>query len=116
MEWTIEHHKFMGAEFFIVATELEMMIAGHRMQHTILVEYKERTGDWVVRDSCDTGIASMSMLKAFLSYIDVAKRNNSGGMGHCEWMIETGLPRLEECLDKIISNMVAILGQPGSVN
>jgi hypothetical protein len=116
MEWTIVHHKFMGAEFFTVSTELTDFL-GQRGKHTILVEYKDRRGEWEVGDVCDRGQGSMSLLKACLSYIDTSKRRNAGGIGHCEWMIEEGLPSLEDGLGKIISEiMVTSSEQKGSVN
>jgi len=107
MEWTIEKHKFMEVEFFIVSTEVEPEPwQTTTTRHSIMVEYTDRDSQWVVRDACDRGNESMSLYQAFLSYITASKRANRSKVGHCGWMINTGLPSLEEGLDKIISTIM----------
>jgi hypothetical protein len=101
MEWTIEHHVFMDMEFFTISTPIE------NGKHTIMVEYKAARGKsgWVVRDVCDSGLVRASMLRAFMSYIDVSKESNKSKVGHCGWMIDVGLPALETAKFELVSTM-----------
>jgi hypothetical protein len=113
MEWTIEHHVFMGKEFFTISTPIE------NGKHTMLAEYTEQRGGgvWRVRDACDRGQHERSLIKAFISYIDRSREANRSKVGHCGWMIDVGLPALEKGKFELVNTMLsAYMKQHQGVN
>lgn len=103
MEWTIEHHVFLGKDFFTISTPIE------NGKHTMLAEYREyRTGGtWRVRDACDSGEEQRSLIKAFNSYIDRSTEMNRSRIGHCGWMMDIGLPALDVAKFDLVNTMLA---------
>jgi hypothetical protein len=102
MEWTIEHHVFLGKDFFTISTPIE------NGKHTILAEYTGHRGGgtWKVRDVCDQGQSERSLLRAFNSYIDRSREANRSKIGHCGWMIDIGLPALDIAKFDLVNTML----------
>ena len=85
----------------------------HAGEHTLMVEFLSRENRWRVRDAVDSGEASPSMLMALKNYITTSEYNNRGGVGHCGWMLERGLPSLKEEGPNIVQAIISVYsGQP----
>jgi hypothetical protein len=109
MEWTIEGHRFVGHPdcFYLISTELPRQFGeSHPLKHTIMADFDRRSGLWEVRDACDHGSKCASLIQAITSYIDRSKWANRGGQGHCEWMMNLGLPSLEDNLGLIAKQIM----------
>jgi hypothetical protein len=102
-EWTLSSWKFSGQEFFILSKQVD-----DKTKHSILIEYDQRTAQWQVRDACDRGLPRQSLVTAFATYIDLSRHANASAIGHCGWMLEIGLPSLEECLAEIIREIITL--------
>jgi len=81
-------------------------------RHTILVE-QDVEGFWAARDACDRGEPKGTLSAALCSYIDESSHANRGMVGHCGWMIETGLPSLRRSLDEIVPELMDLHGRRG---
>lgn len=116
MEWTITQHKFVGANDFILLT-MDVKHEGYKDgTHAVLVEYNERAGLWEVRDACDSGTPSESLIKAIGSYVDKSRHNNASAIGHCEWMLKVGLPSIERNLGDIVKTIIGFQHQKAVMN
>lgn len=118
MEWTVVKHTFATMPDFYMVSRTVVDPNGWvpDQKHNIMVDFVPRQHGWRVRDAVDISEFRHSLLEAFQSYIEISRRKNRHGIGHCEWMMETGLPSLEEELGDVIT-LILVQDMPtGSVN